>query len=79
VLLDIGMPQMDGYAVASQLRRRPGGDATLLIAITGWGQPADKQRALDAGFDHHVTKPVNPATLLDLLSRPREPSRALRR
>jgi signal transduction histidine kinase/ActR/RegA family two-component response regulator len=72
VLLDIGMPEMDGYAVASRLRQRPGGDDTLLIAITGWGQPADKQHALDAGFDHHLTKPVNPSTLLALLSRPRD-------
>lgn len=71
VLLDIGMPGMDGYAVASQFRRRPGGDDTLLIAITGWGQPADKQRALNAGFDHHLTKPVDHSTLLSLLTRPR--------
>jgi CheY-like chemotaxis protein len=70
VLLDIGMPDMDGYAVASRLRRRPGGDDTLLIAITGWGQPADKQRALAAGFDHHLTKPVEHSTLLSLLTRP---------
>ena len=72
VLLDIGMPEMDGYAVASQLRRRPDGDKTLLVAITGWGQPSDKQQALAAGFDHHLTKPVNPTTLLDLLDRPRD-------
>jgi signal transduction histidine kinase/ActR/RegA family two-component response regulator len=70
VLLDIGMPDMDGYAVASRLRRRPGGDDTLLIAITGWGQPADKQRALEAGFDHHLTKPVEHSRLLSLLTRP---------
>jgi signal transduction histidine kinase/CheY-like chemotaxis protein len=71
VLLDIGMPSMDGYAVAARFRQRPEGEETLLIAITGWGQPADKQRALDAGFDHHLTKPVNPSTLFTLLSRPR--------
>jgi len=72
VLLDIGMPGMDGYAVAARFRQRPGGNDTVLIAITGWGQPADKRRALSAGFDHHLTKPVNPTTVLDLVGRPRE-------
>jgi CheY-like chemotaxis protein len=72
VLLDIGMPGMDGYAVAGHFRRRPAGDGTLLIAITGWGQPGDKRRALNAGFDHHLTKPVDPTTLLNLISQPRD-------
>ena len=67
-LVDIGMPGMDGYELARRLRR----DATLrdlfLVAITGWGQHADRRRALDAGFDAHLTKPADPATLAALLA-----------
>jgi CheY-like chemotaxis protein len=58
VILDIGMPELDGYQVAAALRREPRGSELLLIALTGWGQTEDKQRALQAGFDHHFTKPV---------------------
>ncbi|PQV63136.1 PAS domain S-box-containing protein [Abditibacterium utsteinense] len=57
-LLDVGMPGMDGYAVARQLRALPEGAAMRLIAITGYGQPGDKNQALQAGFDFHLTKPV---------------------
>ncbi|MBW8880639.1 MAG: response regulator, partial [Asticcacaulis sp.] len=64
VLLDIGMPGMDGYEVCRQLRAMPGFDKTLVIAQTGWGQESDRRRAFDAGFDHHITKPVS----LDLLA-----------
>jgi two-component system CheB/CheR fusion protein len=59
VILDIGMPQLDGYQVAETLRRETRGPDILLIALTGWGQSEDKQRALQAGFDHHFTKPVD--------------------
>jgi CheY-like chemotaxis protein len=58
VILDIGMPQLDGYQVAAALRREARGSELLLIALTGWGQTEDKQRALQAGFDYHFTKPV---------------------
>jgi signal transduction histidine kinase/ActR/RegA family two-component response regulator len=58
VILDIGMPELDGYQVAAALRREAGGSELLLIALTGWGQTEDKQRALQAGFDYHFTKPV---------------------
>ena len=58
VLLDIGMPRLDGYGAARQIRDKLG-RGVLLIAITGWGQDDDRQRALDAGFDTHMTKPVN--------------------
>jgi signal transduction histidine kinase/ActR/RegA family two-component response regulator len=66
-LLDIGMPDMDGYAVAREIRQQRGGVDTYLVAITGWGQQEDKRRALEAGFATHATKPVNPDLLRDLL------------
>jgi PAS domain S-box-containing protein len=59
VLLDIGMPGMNGYEVARQLRALPRGKALQLVALTGWGQEEDKRRAAEAGFDHHLTKPVD--------------------
>lgn len=57
VFLDVGMPGLSGYELARQLRRLPGGDALLVVAVTGWGQPADRQRTRDAGFDEHLVKP----------------------
>ena len=57
-LLDIGLPGMDGYELASRLRSG-GNPALKIVALTGYGQPTDKQRALDSGFDRHLTKPVN--------------------
>jgi signal transduction histidine kinase/ActR/RegA family two-component response regulator len=59
VILDIGMPDLDGYQVAETLRREARGGEYLLIALTGWGQAEDRQRALQAGFDFHFTKPVD--------------------
>ncbi|MGH8259527.1 MAG: hybrid sensor histidine kinase/response regulator, partial [Steroidobacteraceae bacterium] len=59
-LLDIGMPELDGYAAAREIRRQRGGVETYLIALTGWGQQEDKRQALEAGFDMHLTKPVDP-------------------
>ncbi len=56
VLLDIGLPEMDGYEVARRIRAEHGG--LVLVAVTGYGQAADVQRAEDAGFDAHITKPV---------------------
>jgi PAS domain S-box-containing protein len=67
VLLDIGLPAMDGYEVARHLREMPGGSAVKLVAITGYGQYDDKQRSLDAGFDHHLVKPVDISQLTGLL------------
>ena len=64
-LLDIGMPGMDGYELARRIRATRWGRNLVLIALTGWGQADDKKRATDAGFDEHLTKPVDP----DLLSR----------
>jgi signal transduction histidine kinase/CheY-like chemotaxis protein len=69
VLLDIGLPELDGYEVARRIRRLPGGQNILLVALTGWGQMDDRRRANEAGFDYHLTKPVEVAILNDLLSR----------
>ena len=69
VLLDIGLPGLDGYQVAERLRKEsPEGRVLLLVALTGLGQQEDRARAMEAGFDHHLTKPVNPAKLRELLS-----------
>jgi PAS domain S-box-containing protein len=67
VLLDVGMPGMDGYEVARQLRRLPGGDGVLIAALTGWGQDEDRRRTAEAGFDVHLVKPVEPDALRRLL------------
>jgi PAS domain S-box-containing protein len=62
-LLDIGMPNLDGYATARKLRARPWAQQLALFALTGWGQPEDERRALDAGFNAHVVKPLDPHKL----------------
>jgi PAS domain S-box-containing protein len=69
-LLDIGMPKSNGYEVARTIRATPDGAGVLLIAITGWAQDADKAESRAAGFDHHLTKPIEPERLIDLLHRP---------
>jgi PAS domain S-box-containing protein len=66
-LLDIGMPGLTGYEVARKMRQAASGASLTLIAITGWGQDVDKERAVAAGFNHHLTKPVDPRRLADLL------------
>ena len=65
ILLDIGMPNVDGYAAARAIRGQPGGSTIYLVAMTGWGQAEDKRRAQEAGFDAHLVKPVTLDTLLD--------------
>jgi PAS domain S-box-containing protein len=67
VLLDIGMPDMDGYEVARQIRQLPEGNEITLIALTGWGQEEDRRKSEEAGFDHHLVKPVNLDALKELL------------
>lgn len=59
VLLDIGLPGLDGFEVAKRLRQQPALGSVVLVAITGYGQESDRQRSLDAGFDHHLIKPTN--------------------
>jgi PAS domain S-box-containing protein len=66
-LLDIGLPGMDGYEVARRLRREPGLKDVRLVAVTGYGREEDRLRSREAGFDHHLTKPVEPCVLLKLL------------
>ena len=65
VLLDLGMPEVDGYEIARRLRAEPWGNQLTLVALTGWGQLGDRQRSRAAGFDQHLVKPVEP----DLLRR----------
>jgi CheY-like chemotaxis protein len=72
VLLDIGLPGMNGYDVARQLRAEPRLEACVLVALTGWGSESDRQRAHEAGFDHHLTKPVDFQELEALLAAPNE-------
>ena len=64
IFLDIGMPDMDGYEVARRLRADPALASTTLVALTGWGGEADKKKSREAGFDTHLTKPVD-ASVLD--------------
>jgi CheY-like chemotaxis protein len=68
VLLDIGLPKMNGYEAARHIRKQPWGSGMALIALTGWGQEGDKRRALEAGFDHHLTKPVEVVALERLIA-----------
>ena len=68
VLLDIGMPGMDGYEVARRLRSTPGAPRAALVALTGWGQDEDRRRVREAGFDYHLVKPADFATLQSLIS-----------
>ncbi|HEX6999843.1 MAG TPA: ATP-binding protein [Gammaproteobacteria bacterium] len=67
-LLDIGMPGLDGNEVARRIRELPRGKDVLLVALTGWGQEEDKRRSSEAGFDAHLTKPVDPGVLLRVIS-----------
>jgi signal transduction histidine kinase/CheY-like chemotaxis protein len=68
VLLDIGLPKMNGFEAARHIRGQPWGKGVALLALTGWGQEDDRRRALEAGFDHHLTKPVDPLALEKLLA-----------
>jgi CheY-like chemotaxis protein len=68
VLMDIGLPGMDGHEVARRLRQHPDLKGVRLIALTGYGRESDLQRSQEAGFDHHLVKPVNPLKLLELLA-----------
>lgn len=70
VLLDIGLPDMNGYEVARHLRQQPQTKDVRLIAMTGYGQDSDRQRSQEAGCEHHLVKPVDPQKLQDLLARP---------
>lgn len=68
ILLDLDLPKMNGYEVAKAVRDMPGGSEMVIIAVTGFGLPSDKVRSKEAGFNHHLVKPVDPASLLQLLT-----------
>ncbi|MFO0890398.1 MAG: response regulator [Isosphaeraceae bacterium] len=74
ILLDIGLPGMDGYQVAAELKQDPSLAATTMIALSGYSQPEDRRRTSQAGFDHHLAKPVEAHELTRLLGRIRSPS-----
>jgi two-component system, chemotaxis family, CheB/CheR fusion protein len=73
VLLDIGLPGMNGYEVARRIRGAPRGAEVAIVAVTGWGQPADRARSRDAGFDHHLVKPAALAALREVVGDATEP------
>jgi two-component system CheB/CheR fusion protein len=72
IVSDIGMPEMNGYEMAQRLREIPGYAAVPMIAVTGFARYGDQSQALESGFNAHLSKPVNPTTLLDLIERLRE-------
>jgi CheY-like chemotaxis protein len=75
VLLDLGMPDVDGFEAARQIRQTAWGRRVHLVALTGWGQDKDRQRTKQAGFDRHLTKPAEPAELESVLAQsPRGPA-----
>jgi CheY-like chemotaxis protein len=78
-LLDLSMPGLDGYELATRLRAMPEFRDMLLVAITGWGQEEDRRRALAAGFDAHLTKPADPVAITALLARRHCPGTRIQR
>lgn len=68
VFLDIGLPGMNGYAVAQELRALPGFENVMLVAMTGHGEDEDRRRSKEAGFDHHLVKPADPEVVIQLLA-----------
>ena len=68
VFLDIGMPELDGHETARRIREQPWGKDMVLVALTGWGQTEDRRRSKEAGFNHHLVKPADPAVVAQLIS-----------
>ena len=68
ILLDIGMPRLNGHETAKRIRKQPWGKGVVLVALTGWGQDEDRRKSVEAGFDSHMVKPVEPAALERLLA-----------
>ncbi len=75
VLLDLGMPRLNGYDAARRIREQTWGGRMILVAVTGWGESDDRVRSREAGFDHHLVKPVEPRALLDMLADLQPPAR----
>ena len=67
ILLDIGLPKLNGYEVARKIREQPWGQQMVLVALTGWGQEEDRRKSSEAGFNGHLVKPVDHAALMKLL------------
>jgi DNA-binding response OmpR family regulator len=67
ILLDIGLPKLNGYDACRQIRGRPWGKEMVIVALTGWGQDSDRRKSREAGFDRHLVKPVHPDALTRLL------------
>ena len=68
ILLDIGLPKLNGYEAARKIREQPWGKNMVLVALTGWGQDEDRQKSKEAGFNGHLVKPVELAALMKLLA-----------
>jgi CheY-like chemotaxis protein len=68
VLLDIGLPKLSGYDVCRRIRQQSWGKNMVLVALTGWGQDEDRRQSKDAGFNHHMIKPLDYAVLQELLA-----------
>ena len=73
VLLDIGLPKLNGFEAARMIRQQPWGKDMMLVALTGWGQEEDRRMSSAAGFDAHLVKPADPVALTELLARMRSP------
>ena len=71
ILLDIGLPNLNGYEACRRIREQAWTQDLLIIAMTGWGQAGDRRKSADAGFDNHCVKPVDHAVLMNLLNQPR--------
>jgi CheY-like chemotaxis protein len=69
IVLDIGMPGLDGYEVCRRLRQQPWARAVVIAALTGWTRDEDKDRSQEAGFDHYLVKPIDPKALTELIGR----------
>ena len=69
VLLDLGMPKLDGFEVSRRIRAAPWSESMRLVAQSGWGQEEDRRRTAEAGFDHHLVKPIDPTALEALMQK----------
>jgi CheY-like chemotaxis protein len=69
ILLDIGLPKLNGYEACRRIREQPWSNGTVIVALTGWGQDEDRRRSEEAGFDHHLVKPVEVRAMQQLLAK----------
>ena len=71
IVLDIGLPKLNGYDACRRIREKPWAKDIMIVAATGWGQEEDRRRSHDAGFDHHLVKPVDAAEVVGLMAQKR--------